>query len=406
MLFIYKALTKEGRETQGELQAVNRQVAIEYLQRDNLTPLFIEEKGSFEKRKASIFNFTFGNRVAALDRMFLTRHLSAILKSGINLREALEILEDDVQKPIMKKILKDARINLERGQPLSVTFQAYEKHFSSVFIGLVKAGEVSGNLEGTLENLGMQLQRDYDLKKRVQSAMIYPLILLGASSLIVVLLLTFVMPRLIKALTQAKVVLPLITRILIGLSKILSASPILTVIVFLALIVSAIIFFQNKQGRQFFILIMERLPISKDLIKKLALSRFAITLRNLLNSGVSAVEALNITAKTIGNEKYERALLDIETELRKGAPLHEVFKKRSELFPQLVTSVITVGERTGTLERSLLLISNYYNEEVDRVLKNLVSLLEPILLIIMGAIVAAIALSILLPIYQLVSSFR
>jgi len=406
MLFIYKALTKEGRETQGELQATNRQVAIEYLQRDNLTPLFIEEKGSFEKRKASIFNFTFGNRVSALDRMFLTRHLSAILKSGINLREALEILEDDVQKPIMKKILKDARINLERGQPLSVTFQAYEKHFSSVFIGLVKAGEVSGNLEGTLENLGMQLQRDYDLKKRVQSAMIYPLILLGASSLIVVLLLTFVMPRLIKALTQAKVVLPLITRVLIGLSKILSANPILTIIVFLALIISAITFFQNKQGRQFFISIMERLPVSKNLIKKLALSRFAITLRNLLNSGVSAVEALNITAKTIGNEKYERALLDIEAELRKGAPLHEVFKKRGNLFPHLVISVIAVGERTGTLERSLLLISNYYNEEVDRVLKNLVSLLEPILLIIMGAIVAAIALSILLPIYQLVSSFR
>ena len=164
-IYVYKALTKEGRETQGELQAPNRQIAIEYLQRDNLTPLFLEEKGKFEKRKASIFNFTFGNRVSALDRMFLTRHLSAILKSGINLREALEILEDDVQKPIMKKIIKDAIINLERGQPLSATFQAYEKHFSSVFIGLVKAGEVSGNLEDTLENLGMQLQRDYDLKK-------------------------------------------------------------------------------------------------------------------------------------------------------------------------------------------------------------------------------------------------
>ena len=208
---------------------------------------------------------------------------------------------------------------MERGQPLSATFQAYEKHFSSVFIGLVKAGEVSGNLEDTLENLGMQLQRDYDLKKRVQSAMIYPLILLGASSLIVILLLTFVMPRLIKALTQAKVQLPLITRILIWLSQILSASPILTIIVFLGLIVFMISFGRSKQGKQFFISVMERLPISKDLIKRLALSRFAITLRNLLNSGVSAVEALNITAKTIGNNKYEQALLDIEAELRKRA---------------------------------------------------------------------------------------
>jgi type II secretory pathway component PulF len=406
MLFVYKALTKEGRETQGEIQAVDRRVAVEYLQRDNLTPLYLEEKGKFEKRESSILNFTFGNRITALDRMFLTRHLAAILKSGINLREALEILEEDVNKPIMKKIIKDAKTNLEKGQPLSATFQAYEKYFSSVFIGLVRAGEVSGNLEATLENLGMQLQRDYELRKRVQSAMIYPLILLGASSLIVVLLLTFVMPRLTKALTQAKVQLPLITRILIDLSKILSASPVFTVIVFLALIISAVLFSRSKQGKQFFVSVMERLPISKDLIKRLALSRFAITFRNLLNSGVSAVESLNITAKTIGNKRYEIALLNIEAELKKGAPLHEVFKKRRELFPQLVTSVIAVGERTGTLERSLLLITDYYNEEVDRILKNLVSLLEPILLIIMGVIVAAIALSILLPIYQLVSSFR
>jgi len=214
------------------------------------------------------------------------------------------------------------------------------------------------------------------------------------------------MPRLIKALSQAKVKLPLITRFLIGISTILSANPFLTVIVFVALVGGIIMFARSKQGKQFFISVLEKLPIGGELLKKLALARFAATFRNLLNSGVSAIESLNITAKTIGNRRYEEALLGIEAELRKGAPLHEVFKKREQLFPHLVISVIAVGERTGTLERSLLLIANYYNEEVDRVLKNLVSLLEPILLVIMGFIVAGIALSILLPIYQLVSSFR
>lgn len=406
MIFVYKALTKEGREQQGEAQAVDKKTAIEDLQRNGLTPFYIEEKGKFEKGEGLFSISIFGNRVNSLDRLFLTRHLAAILKSGINLREALEILEQDVQKPIMKKILKDAKANLERGQPLSATFEAYEKYFSPVFIGLVKAGESSGTLEETLEGLGEQLQKDYDIIKKVQSAMIYPLILLGASSLIVVLLLTFVMPRLIKALSQSKVALPWITRFLIGISKILSANPILTVVVFLTLVVSLVLFFQSRNGKKKLIYILEKLPISKNLITKLALARFSMTFRNLLKSGVSALEALNITARTIGNPRYETALLDIAEELRKGAPLFQVFKKRDYLFPQLVISVIAIGERTGTLERSLQMISNYYDEETDRILKNIVSLIEPLLLVVMGAIIAGIALSILLPIYQLVSSFR
>ena len=406
MIFVYKALTKEGVEQQGETQAADKKIAIEDLQRGNLTPFYIEEKGKFEKSESLFLKSIFGNRINALDRLFLSRHLAAILKSGINLREALEILEQDVQKPIMKKILKDAKANLERGQPLSSTFEAYDKYFSPVFIGLVKAGETSGTLEETLEGLGEQLQKDYDMRKKVQSAMIYPMILLGASSFIVVLLLTFVMPRLVKALSQSKVVLPWITRLLLWLSTILSANPILTIIIFLASVIFLIAFFQSKNGKKVFISILEKLPVSRDLIAKLALARFSMTFRNLLKSGIPALEALNITAKTVGNEKYERALLDIAEELRKGAPLFQVFKKRNYLFPQLVISVIAIGERTGTLERSLLMISNYYNEEVDRILKNIVALIEPLLLVVMGAIIAGIALSILLPIYQLVSSFR
>ncbi|MBI5306015.1 type II secretion system F family protein [Candidatus Wolfebacteria bacterium] len=405
-IFVYKALNTEGKETHGEVQALDRQIAVDYLRRDNLTPFFLEEKGKFQKRQSSFLNFSFGLGISSIDKIFITRHLAAILKSGINLLEALEILEEDVQKPLMKKILKDAKINLERGQPLSMTFASYGKYFSPVFVGLVKAGEASGNLDSTLESLGEQLQRDYDLKKKVQSAMVYPAILLTATSLIVVLLMTFVMPRLMKALMQTKITLPLITRILISVSNVFSANPIQTVIIFLSLFLAIIVFYRSKIGKRIIFSFFEKLPVSGELIKKLALARFSITLRNLLKSGMPALESINLTAKTIGNIRYQEALLGIESELRRGAPLHEVFKKRGEFFPQLVVSVLAVGERTGTLERSLLVISNYYNEEVDRVLKNLVMLLEPLLLIIMGFVVAGIALSILLPIYQLVSSFR
>ncbi|MBI4993599.1 type II secretion system F family protein [Candidatus Wolfebacteria bacterium] len=404
-IFVYKALNKEGGQQHGEVQADSRQTAIDFLRRDNLTPIFIEEKGKFEKKQLSFLKITFGG-ISNVDKIFITRHLAAILKSGINLIEALQILEEDVQKPLMKKILRDAKVNLEKGQPLSTTFASYEKYFSPVFVGLIKAGEASGTLEDSLEGLGEQLQRDYDIKKKVQSAMIYPLILLTATSLIIILLMTFVMPRLIKALSQTKITLPLITRILINISNVLSANPLMTILIFLTLIFLIFIFYRSKFGKQIIFSLFEKFPVSGELIKKLALARFSITLRNLLKSGMPALQAIDLTAKTVGNIKYENALVAIGSELRRGAPLHETFRRRSELFPQMVVSVLTVGERTGTLERSLLVISNYYNEEVDRALKNLIVLLEPLLLIIMGFVVAGIALSILLPIYQLVSSFR
>ena len=407
-IFIYRALNKDGREEQGELQANDKETAVEYLKRDGFLALSLEEKGKIKKGGLSFLSQIdfLQSGVNSLDRMFLVRHLSAILKSGINLRESLEILEEDTSKPALKAVLTDAKKNLERGQPLSATFAAYENYFSSVFVGLIKAGEASGTLEETLEGLGEQLRRDYEMKKKVQSAMIYPAVLLGASSLIVILLLTFILPRLAKSLIQAKVVLPAITRFFIFISGVFSASPPLTIAIFILFVISSFLFSRRKESREFFIFILEKLPVSRELIKKLALARFTMTFRNLLKSGMSALDALDITAKTVGNSRYEAAIVSIAEEIRKGAPLHEVFKKRANLFPQLVSSIIAVGERTGTLEKSLLTIAEYYNEEVDRLLKNLVSLLEPILLVIMGIIVATIALSILLPIYQLVSSFR
>ena len=407
MIFIYRALNKDGHQQEGEVQAESRGMAIEYLQREKLTPLFIEKIGYVEKKKFSLLNLLLlGGGIDASDRIFLTRHLSAILKSGISLSEALEILGEDTSKPIFKKILSAAKMNLERGQPLSSTLESYSQYFSPVFIGLVKAGEVSGTLEETLEGLGDQLRRDYEMKKRVQSAMIYPAILLSASLLIVVLLLTFIMPRLTKALLQAKVSLPWITRFLIGLSQIFSSNPILTLFIFILLSVSFLFLIKSKFGKKIIIRALEKMPISGNLIKKLALVRFSRTFRNLLASGLSAFESLDITAKTIGIQSYETALLNIREEIKKGATISSSFKERREFFPQLVISIIAVGEKTGTLEKSLVTIADYYDEEADRILKNIVSLIEPALLVVMGIVIASIALSILLPIYQLVSSFK
>lgn len=404
-IFIYKALDQAGQQQQGELEAANKEIAIQYLKADNLLPIYLEEKGKIKNNFLKTPSVFF-KKITLLDKMFLARHLAAILKAGINLKEALEILIEDIERPFLKKILIEAEKNIEKGQPLFLTFELYKNYFSPVFVGLIKAGEASGTLEDNLKNLADQLQKDYELRKKITSAMIYPAILLTGSLLVIIILLTFIMPRLTSALVQAKIELPAITKMFISISDWLSTYPYLTIGIFFLTAIIFVLIFKRPKTKEFVIGLLFKLPISKDLIKKITLARLTKTLANLLKSGLPILEAIEITSQVSGNKKYETALIDIRNKMKKGLALYEAFKSRADLFPHLVVSIIAVGEKTGSLENSLITIANYYEQEADRLLKNLVSLLEPILLIIMGIVIASIALSILLPIYQLVSTFR
>lgn len=403
--FIYEASDKDGNIIKGEYEALDKKAAAIYLEKKELIPVVLEIKGELRGIKAISLSFSFFETVKPVDRVFLVRNLAAAIKSGLNIVESLDILIADATKNIIKEILTQAKFNLQKGQPLSATFSYYKKHFPPVFYGLIKAGEASGRLDTILEELGNYLSKEYNLNKKVKSAMVYPLILLIASVAVVALLLLFVLPKMAKTLKSVKMELPFITKALLFVSKFLVDYKIFVFIFAVAFILFFNWFRKTTSGRLFFQRIFMKLPVAKEVVKKVALARFSRTLGSLISSGLIVTEALNLSAEAVSNEIYKKAILEAAESIKKGIPLSKSFRNHPKLFPSLLINMAAVGERTGTLEKVFKMFSDFYEEEVDNSLKDLTSLLEPLLLLVMGIIVGGIAISILLPIYQLVGKF-
>lgn len=404
-IYLYEAIDEKGVLFKAEMQASSKDEVIDFLMRQRLTPISVFEKGKIEGQRLASFLDIF-QTISPLDKILLTKHLSAVLKAGLSLREALEIMIADAENPILRIVLTLAKNNLEKGQPLSSAFAAYPRYFSDVFVGMIRAGEASGTLDKTLDQLGGQMLRDYDLIKKTKGAMVYPVILLTGSVALVVFLLTFVLPKLATAFSRSGVQLPLATRIFLGVGNIFSKSPIITFGLLFAIVGFLVYFYTTPAGKRFFVSLLWKIPIFKNLMKKLALVRFTRTLQNLLSSGMNIIESLDITASSVSNDMYKEFILNVKEDLRKGAPLTEAFKKNPDLFPGILTNMMAVGERTGTLESILKTMADFYDEEVDRTLKNLVSLMEPLMLLVMGVVVGGLAISILIPIYQMVGTLR
>ncbi|MEK9152413.1 MAG: type II secretion system F family protein [Patescibacteria group bacterium] len=403
--FVYHAFGPNGSGKQGEIQALDRSAAMAALAKESLTVVSLKEKTDGGRRSLSTGLF-FG-RVSALDRILLTSHLASIIRAGVSLSEAIDILIYNNQKrPALRKVLEEAKRSLEEGRPLSSAFEAHPEYFPPLFVGLLKVGEASGTLEETLQSLETQLFKDYELTRKVRAAMIYPAILLAASGGIIVLLLTFVLPRLAASFGDANMRLPFITRVLVDASNALAANRFLSIGVFVLVIVSVSWFFGNPAGKRLLAMILSRLPISDELVRQLALVRFSRTLKNLIKSGIPLVQGFDIVAVSVGNDDYRAEISAMREELRKGLSLADGFRKREQYFPRLVTSLVSVGEKTGTLEKSLDTISVFYEKEAERTLNALVTLLEPLLLIIMGFVVGGIAVAVLLPIYQMIGQLH
>lgn len=399
--YIYEATNEDGIPENGEFSAVSKKKVIAHLKRKHLIPIVIREK-----KKVRIGKFaSFGVRFTMVDQIALVRNLSATTKAGIGMLEAMDILIADASKKVVERVLITAKSNLENGQPLSATFELYPKYFSPVFVGMIKTGEVSGQLGRVLEELAVQMQKEYGLFRRVRSAFIYPAILLSASAVIIFLLLTAVLPRLADTFASSEVTLPAVTSFLINVGELLNKSFLLDFLVLAGLIWFFLFSRKTKWARRLIDFFLFHMPIIRDLSKRISLVRFSRTFGNLIASGISVLEAMDLSAEAVGNIYYKDAILTAKKEVQSGARFSQALGRYPELFPRIFISMIGVGEKTGTLEKIFKDFADFYEEEVDSTLKNLTTFLEPILLLFMGLVIAAIALSILLPIYQLVGSF-
>ncbi len=402
MLFHYLASDKNGKMSEGDLETDTFQQALQFLVGKELKPISVRPIQAGGSRAARRI---FGG-INLTDKIFLTRYLALMLKVGTDLLSAIDILIADFEKPAMRNFLLEVRDNLGRGQPFYQTFARYPRIFSPVFINLIKAAEVSGNLQKTFEEVSVSLEQEAKLRNSIKSAMIYPLILLVTSVMIFVFLVTFALPKIAKIFDESGINPPFFSRVVFSVGLFINANALIFGSVFLVLITFGTYFFwKNRIGHHLIQKVFSRLPLVKKVYRELAVQRFASTTSSLMKAGLPIMQTINIAADTVNVDEFKFSLRRISEEgLAKGLTVGEAFK-REVVFPKLVTNLIGISEKAGHLEDVLETLANFYASRIETSVKSLVAFVEPALLLTMGIFVGFVAVSIILPIYQLTSQF-
>jgi len=402
MKFSYKALKPDGKMLEGELDAPGMNEALAQVVSMGMRPILLKPI----RRTVLGLNLLKGRQITLEDKVFITRYLSLMLKVGTDLFKAIDILIEDFDKPGVRSLLIEMRTNLGKGQPFYATFAQHPKLFSPVFVNLIKSGEVSGNLEKVFDQLSVQLGKDKDLQSKIKSALTYPVILFVASIIVMILLVSFSLPKIANVFLQGGVQPPTFSKIvfIIGLFIGNNLAIILSLLAFIG--IGGFFFFaKTLVGKRLAYDIALRIPVIKKVIREIAIQRFASTLSSLLSSGIPIVNSLEITAESIGMPELKDALHRIAQEgISKGLTVGEAFRKEP-VFPKAVSNLIAVSEKSGHLESILGTLADFYTGEIEAAVKSMVSFIEPLMLVLIGVIVGTIALAVIVPVYQLTSSF-
>jgi type IV pilus assembly protein PilC len=400
MKFHYVASNQQGTLTEGNQDASSTAELLALLASRGLKPVSVKPlKGS----EAITYSKKFlGRSININDKIFLTKYLSIMLKVGIDLFQAINILLADFEKSTLRALLAEIRDNLERGQPFYATFAHYPQFFSPVFVNLVKSGETSGNLDNVFNDLTVSLSKEKELRSKIRGALVYPTLLFGMSIVILLFLTTFALPKLANVFTGGGFEAPLFSRVVFSIGLFINEY-IWVILGIGALIVIFIwLFSRSKAGRAFFANIALHTPVVKKVTYNLAIQRFASTLSSLLRAGVPIIEALRITADTVGHPGIRASILRVANDgVAKGLTLGEAFR-RETIFPFVVTNLVAISEKAGHLDEILDTVGKFYDAEIDASLKNAVAFIEPVLLLFIGVIIGTIALSVIVPVYQLV----
>lgn len=402
MLYHYIAQDKEGRIKEGNISQPNIEAALQFLTSQNLKPLTVRPF-LLEKSRKRLFK---KETMSLNDKIFLTKYLSLMLKVGTDLFTAIDILINDFESGPTRRFLVEVKLNLEKGQQFYLAFQNHPEYFSPVIANLIKAAENTGNLENILEQISKNLEKERDLNSKIKAALMYPIVLIIASFIMVIFLVTFVIPRLSKLFFSTGQNIPSYSRFVLTVGLFLNKNLfIILPLLFGIPIALYFYFFKTKKGKLYFNKLLEKIPVVKNFLEKVALARFALLLASLIRSGTPITKALEVVASAISYPPYEKAILRIAREyMPKGVSLGESFKRES-VFPSVVTNLLAIGEKSGKTEEILETLAAFYESETEVALKTLVSFIEPAMLVIIGLVVGGIALALIVPIYQLVGQF-
>ena len=345
-------------------------------------------------------------RISLTQKIFFTENLRVMIKAGLSLTESLRTLALQTEQRAFKKVIFEIREDVEKGKSLSQALQRHGSLFEAIFINMISAGEVSGTLEKTLEQLTNQMRKDYELISKVKGAMTYPIVIMAATLLILTGLVTFVLPQLLSIFEEVgSDELPLPTKILIAVTDFVTHHGILLVIGLVILSFTFTWSIKTPPGRRLWHGFLLKMFVIGPIIKKINLARFTRTLSALLKTDIPIVQSLHITGDIVRNVYYHEACLVAAEAVKKGEQISIVLERKPDLFPPLVVQMTAVGERAGTIDEMLEEIADFYEKQVSQTMANMSSIIEPFLILFLGGVVAGIALAVITPIYALTTKF-
>lgn len=395
----YKAADESNKTLQGIIQAASPDVAADILSDKGLTILNItEERLSLRDRSSKLLN-----RVKLKDLVIFSRQLSVIVSATIPLVQGLRILVTQTESPVLKGIISEVADDVEGGAKLSSALSRHDEVFSEFFINIIRSGETSGKLDDVLNYLADQQEKDYDLSSKIKGAMIYPAFIISGLIVVGSLMMIFVVPELTSILSETGAELPVATKVLIFVSDFLANFWWLIGILVVGLIVAFNMVIKTPEGRFYWHGIKLKIPIFGPLFQKIALVRFTRSLYTLTTGGVPLTRSLEIVADVVGNEVFKRLILSTVKEVEDGNSIASVFLT-SPAVPAMVSQMLNLGEKTGRLDEILDKLGNFYSREVANIVANLVTLLEPLVMLLMGVAVGGLVSAIILPLYSLASS--
>ncbi len=390
----------DGAETKRVIDAPTRFAVYSEIEKTGATAVAVEEAGS-GLQLPKWANISFGSGVKMDERIVFTKNLSAMLSAGLTLSRALSVIERQSTNKSLKRIVIDVEEKVRSGQAFHEALELHRNIFSDLFIAMTKAGEESGTLADALKVVARQMERSNNLTKKVKGAMIYPSIILIAVILIGILMLIYVVPTLSNTFRELKVELPAATKAVIGASDFMAAHPFLVLSIFAILVASFVMFTRTKIGNSLMVAGALHLPVIGELVKETYSARAARALSSLLASGVEMLGALKIAGEVVGEKKFASVLVEAEERVRKGEQLSAAFADHPKLYPIFVTDMIAVGEETGKVSDMLGQVAEYYEADVEDRTKDLSTIIEPMLMLFIGAVVGVFALSMISPIYSL-----
>lgn len=392
MEFVYKAVTRSGKEKKGNIDAEDETRAALKLKSMGLVPLEIKKANFLTKE----LDFSIGSAVKSRDLSIFCRQFVSMLQAGITITDCLNMLAQQTENKKMARAIRQVQSDVEKGEQLSGAMKKHPKIFPRIMISMATAGEASGKLENCFLRLSEHFEKDSKIRGMMKKAAVYPVMVAIVALIVVIILLIKVVPSYMELFDDMDVAMPAITRIVIDMSNFLKSYWGIVLLATLAIIVGINTFRQTERGEEFFGTIARNIPIFGKLNIKTQASIFSRTLSTLMASGIPMIEALDIVSGTMTNALYRNALKEAKEEVAKGVPLSEPLEN-SDLFPAMVTHMTRIGEETGELEEMLDRLANYYDEEVEMTTKTVMAALEPMIIIVMAVMVIIVVSAVMAP---------